>query len=941
MKTRVQCLTALAAVMMSASLAAQTFTVSLKAFLEGPFDGTSMTTTLNSHNELPLFQPYNTPPWNYTGNEMVPVIPNADVVDWVLIRLRETPGDASTAYEEYTVATQAGFILKDGTIVSTDGSSPLQFTCTVTCNLYAVVCHRNHLAVMSGNALAGGGSQYSYDFSTGEGQAYGGATGHKELAQGVWGMVSGDANADGQVNTQDKVDFWCVQVGNSGYLESDFSLNGQVDNVDKVEHWNCNCGCSTQMPGPWECGNPMLDSRDGQFYTTVETGTQCWMAGNLNIGTMIPGTSNQTNNGTIEKYCYDDNPAQCDEYGGLYQWDEMMRYLTIPGFEGICPNGWHVPTDAEWCILEQYVDPNITCSSTGWRGVDGGGKLKEAGYAHWALPNTGATNFSGFTALPGGGKSPSGSFFDLTYYGYSWSSSAYGPGAWYRSLSNTNAQVFRNSNNKLNSYSVRCVLGAYQNQPPAAPSGPNPVNNATGQPLDTQLSWTCSDPENDPLTFDVYFGTSTPPPQVSAGQASYTYNPGNLDFSTEYFWKVVAHDDHGNTTEGPVWSFKTLSPFLCGDTLIDLRDGQKYTTVQIGSQCWMAGNLNIGTMIYGSSNQTNNGTIEKYCYYNSTANCNEYGGLYQWNEMMQYALTQGVQGICPDGWHVPTDAEWFTMEHFVDATITLSGGWRGVDGGGRLKETGYEHWSPPNTGAINSSGFTARGGGYRNQPGIFEEFKVHGVWWSSSSSGGVTPTCRALSFASPQVMRGGEGVSNGFSVRCIMDGAAPGLPQNPVPPDNFPDQPVNTSISWSCHDPGNNLLTYDVYFGKTNPPALVSAFQADTTYNPGLLDFNTVYYWKIIAHNIIGFNAEGPVWSFSTTVPLSWHCGDSLVDPRDGQVYATVQTVNQCWMSGNLNIGTPIDGTFQQSNNGTIEKYCYGNSALNCDEYGGLYQWNE
>jgi uncharacterized protein (TIGR02145 family) len=90
--------------------------------------------------------------------------------------------------------------------------------------------------------------------------------------------------------------------------------------------------------------------------------------------------------------------------------------------------------------------------------------------------------------------------------------------------------------------------------------------------------------------------------------------------------------------------------FVCGENLNDLRDGQSYSTVLIGTQCWMAENLNIGTMLTGSGNQTDNNTIEKYCYHDSTSYCDTYGGLYQWNQMMQYDTIAGTQGICPSGW---------------------------------------------------------------------------------------------------------------------------------------------------------------------------------------------------------------------------------------------------------------------------------------------------
>ena len=105
-----------------------------------------------------------------------------------------------------------------------------------------------------------------------------------------------------------------------------------------------------------ECGLPFIDPRNGQSYNTAKIGDQCWMAENLIIGTRINGVDDQINNADIEKYCYDDIEDSCDVYGGLYQWDEIMQYTTSPGVQGICPTGWHIPTDDEWKILEGTVD---------------------------------------------------------------------------------------------------------------------------------------------------------------------------------------------------------------------------------------------------------------------------------------------------------------------------------------------------------------------------------------------------------------------------------------------------------------------------------------------------------------------------------------------------------------------------------------------------------
>jgi uncharacterized protein (TIGR02145 family) len=205
-------------------------------------------------------------------------------------------------------------------------------------------------------------------------------------------------------------------------------------------------GGGTGQPCP---GVPTVNYA-GQTYNTVYIGNQCWFKENLNVGTMIPGANNQTNNGTIEKYCYLNNPVNCATYGGLYQWNEMMQYVTIQGAKGICPTGWHVPTDAEWTTLTTYLGGASVA----------GGKMKEAGTSHWLSPNTGATNSSGFTALPGGDRGYSGNFYNLTYAAFFWSSSQFefdATHAWLRDLDYNYEVVYRVNYGKPYGFSARCV----------------------------------------------------------------------------------------------------------------------------------------------------------------------------------------------------------------------------------------------------------------------------------------------------------------------------------------------------------------------------------------------------------------------------------------------------------------------------------------------------
>jgi|GEM_PF-1843964 len=229
-------------------------TVDLKVWLEGPYDAVTlhaMNTTLLSMGLIPLAQPFNptlpyysnpTPKWLYAGTESVASIP-AGVVDWVLVELRDG-GTAGTN----TIARQACFILSNGKIVGLDGASVPGFPVTPTGDLYAVVYHRNHQAVMTATGMPVAGSNYTWDFTTGSGQFYGGINGGKQLETGAWGARAGDGDANNQTNNDDKIVVWKPESGTAGYKGGDYSLDGQVNNGDKIDRWKPNSGTASQVP---------------------------------------------------------------------------------------------------------------------------------------------------------------------------------------------------------------------------------------------------------------------------------------------------------------------------------------------------------------------------------------------------------------------------------------------------------------------------------------------------------------------------------------------------------------------------------------------------------------------------------------------------------------------------------------------------------------------
>jgi uncharacterized protein (TIGR02145 family)/uncharacterized repeat protein (TIGR02059 family) len=207
------------------------------------------------------------------------------------------------------------------------------------------------------------------------------------------------------------------------------------------------------------CGTRLIDTRDGKSYLTVQIGTQCWFAENLNVGSRINGIDAQTDNAVIEKYCFGDNESSCNLYGGLYLWDEMMQYTTNERAQGVCPVGWHVPSDYEWKVLEMALGMSqVSADGTGWRGTDEGGKLKAAGTTYWDSPNMGATNSSLFTALPSGDRNSSGLFEGRGFFTDFWTSTLIiDTQCWYRYLDAANSQIIRVDGNRRYGTPVRCV----------------------------------------------------------------------------------------------------------------------------------------------------------------------------------------------------------------------------------------------------------------------------------------------------------------------------------------------------------------------------------------------------------------------------------------------------------------------------------------------------
>ena len=259
-----------------------------------------------------------------------------------------------------------------------------------------------------------------------------------------------------------------------------------------------------------------------------------------------------------------------------------------------------------------------------------------------------------------------------------------------------------------------------------------------------------------------------------------------LTCNTAYYYRVRSGTACTSASSNIITT-TTSACFTCGSPFTDARDGKSYNTVLIGSQCWMAQNLNYGTYAAVTTPQVS-GT--KFCQNYSGVNdalC-PIGGLYSWTNMMNGAAScngtgappndkcaTNVQGLCPAGWHIPSHYEWTTLEKNAGSLPgsfpynTTTTGWLGSGDGGNLKESGTTNWTSPNIGGTNNTGFTALPGGY-SSGGSFSLVKLYAWFWTGTEYDATSSWLRALVNNDDKSYRDYfNPKTTSYSVRCLQD----------------------------------------------------------------------------------------------------------------------------------------------------------------------------
>ena len=704
---------------------------------------------------------------------------------------------------------------------------------------------------------------------------------------------------------------------------------------------------------------------DGNTYWTTDIGSQTWMGSNLNVahfpdGSPIPKVENATEWDALftdaKAYCwYENTQSSGDVYGALYTWPAAMNGAASSdgnpsGIQGVCPDGWHLPSDSEWKELEMELGMSqAEVDQENDRGTDEGGKMKETGTTHWNSPNAGATNASGFTALPGGYRASNGTFGLQGEIASFWSSTENQSwDAWRRFLNYSGSKVIRNYYSMDYGFSVRCVMDQGSVSLPqvttraisgitssSAQSGGDVTSDGGGTITAKGVCWST---ESEPTLSDDLTSDGT-------GTGAFTSNLSGLTKSTTYYTRAYATNQAG-TGYGEEVIFKTYE-----GTVSDY-NGNNYYTVKIGDQVWMAENLKTTRYADGSDIPlVETGTawdalvaLDKgYCWYeNMTSNRDTYGGLYNWAAAMNGAggsdaNPSGVQGACPDGWHLPSDAEWTVLSDY------LGGG--GI-AGGKMKEAGTVHWDSPNTGATNESGFAALPAGTRDDDGTFDKSGSETYFWSSHHDGTTWAWARNLLAASQQLRRDNHPRGKGFSIRCVLGSSEYALPEVTTDPVSNITEASAQSGGTVTSDGGGSISARGVCWSTESEPTLSDDFTSDGTgtgaftSNMAGLDKSTLYHVRAYATNQAGtgYGEEVLVKTYEGT----------LTD-HDGWNYWTVKIGDQHWMAENLKTSLYADGTVipkvtERSAWDALEyddrAFCYyDNSSVNRDIYGALYTW--
>ncbi|MCK9339865.1 MAG: fibrobacter succinogenes major paralogous domain-containing protein [Bacteroidales bacterium] len=517
-------------------------------------------------------------------------------------------------------------------------------------------------------------------------------------------------------------------------------------------------GCSimlglNHLSAQTSCSTPL--DYQGYTYHLYRVGGNCWMRENLRATQYADGSD------IPDTHYYNDDPSNLDTYGRLYTYYAATRtspelpITQLPDpVQGVCPDGWHVPSQSEWEALE---------SSTGAAGFE---SLISA--SHW-LKSIGTSDAEGFNFLPGGYYNSSTHRYERSKTsGYYMTTTVVSTHPLVAGCHCNCPQITTENMVPSFGYSVRCVSylkpdvttsAVFDIGLNSAKCSGNVTFEGSSAVIARGICWNTSPNP----TIENLHTTELP------GSDPFIGTMNGLTSGRVYYVRAYATNE-GGTSYGETFTFTTQSnaiPTCPGIPTVTDIDHNVYNTLQIGNQCWMKENLRTTKFAddTGIELGTTTSTTIAYRYYpnNNLSNVSTYGYLYNWVAVMHGSVASsskpsGVQGICPTGWHLPSDGEW------DDLMVALGGN---SVAGNKMKEAGNSHWIYGNEEATNSSGFGALPAGYYY--GVYGTFGQYVAYWSTTERDDDEANLRYLYYFSPGVYAGFDYKRNGNSVRCLSD----------------------------------------------------------------------------------------------------------------------------------------------------------------------------
>ncbi len=422
------------------------------------------------------------------------------------------------------------------------------------------------------------------------------------------------------------------------------------------------------------------------------------------------------------------------------------------------------------------------------------------------------------------------------------------------------------------------------NYPPSVPLAPVPSNNATNRPIDQRVSWSASDRDNDPLTFDVYFGTVSPPPLVVTAWPAATYDPDTLSFSTPHYWRIVARDPAGAETSGPTWTFTTRPSNLPPNAPSNPVPANAATNRPVDQ-----------TLAWTGTDP--DADVVKFDVYFGTA-----------VTPPLVASNVAASTYSPGALGFSTRYYWRIVARDSKGAATSGPTWRFNTMAGNSPPTPPANPSPPD-GATNVSAGPVLSWSASDPEG---QFLYYDVYLGTSPNPPLVATNRiSPSYAPPILVRGmryywrvlardtGGLTTLGplWTFTTIPGNSPPGEPAGPSPVNGASDITRNPTLTWSCSDPDLDAITYRVYLGPGPNPPLVASNLVSRSFKPATLAYATGYQWRVVATDAHGDSTSGVQWSFTTAASNRAPSVPSYPSPSDG-ASGVSPTANLSWSSG-------------------------------------------